>query len=110
MTTASSCTPSFSAHSPSSSSVLSSHSSPVFCSKLSLSPAVQVRIASPDRKLRPFSITAQAPLASDGADSALLDRPGSSSSSSDAIQQFLKRDYKWGFVSDIESVSIPKGL
>eukprot|EP00850_Spirogloea_muscicola_P001237 SM000004S15107 [mRNA] locus=s4:1194382:1197354:- [translate_table: standard] len=25
-------------------------------------------------------------------------------------QAFLKRDYKWGFVSDIESVTIPKGL
>jgi FeS assembly protein SufB len=31
-------------------------------------------------------------------------------SSDDTIQQFLKRDYKYGFVSDIESVSIPKGL
>ncbi|KAJ7297924.1 hypothetical protein O6H91_Y028000 [Diphasiastrum complanatum] len=30
--------------------------------------------------------------------------------SDDTIQQFLKRDYKWGFVSNIESVSIPKGL
>ncbi|WOK94836.1 hypothetical protein Cni_G03541 [Canna indica] len=29
----------------------------------------------------------------------------------DPIERFLKRDYsKWGFVSDIESVSIPKGL
>ncbi|XP_010922565.1 iron-sulfur cluster assembly SufBD family protein ycf24 [Elaeis guineensis] len=28
----------------------------------------------------------------------------------DPIQRFLKRDYKWGFVSDIESFSIPKGL
>lgn len=31
-------------------------------------------------------------------------------SSDDTIQQFLQRDYKYGFVSDIESVSIPKGL
>ncbi|XP_008805252.1 UPF0051 protein in atpA 3'region-like [Phoenix dactylifera] len=28
----------------------------------------------------------------------------------DPIQRFLKRDYKWGFVSDIETFSIPKGL
>ncbi|CAA7394411.1 unnamed protein product [Spirodela intermedia] len=28
----------------------------------------------------------------------------------DAIQKFLKRDYKWGFTSDFESFSIPKGL
>ncbi|XP_078437505.1 ATP binding cassette protein 1 [Wolffia australiana] len=28
----------------------------------------------------------------------------------DAIQKFLKRDYKWGFSSDFESFSIPKGL
>lgn len=56
-------------------------------------------------------MTAQAPPA-DGSESALLEKPevSSSSSSSDAIQQFLKRDYKWGFISDIESVSIPKGL
>ncbi|KAI3986672.1 hypothetical protein MKX01_014210 [Papaver californicum] len=33
-----------------------------------------------------------------------------SSTSNDAIDKFLKRDYKWGFVSDIESFSIPKGL
>ncbi|KAF5204078.1 hypothetical protein FRX31_006333 [Thalictrum thalictroides] len=37
-------------------------------------------------------------------------KSSSSSSSDDTIQKFLKRDYKWGFVSDIESVSIPKGL
>ena len=28
----------------------------------------------------------------------------------DAIQKFLKRDYKYGFTSDFESFSIPKGL
>ncbi|KAH9329487.1 hypothetical protein KI387_001595 [Taxus chinensis] len=28
----------------------------------------------------------------------------------DPIYQYLKKDYKWGFVSDIESESIPKGL
>ncbi|GMH05318.1 hypothetical protein Nepgr_007158 [Nepenthes gracilis] len=28
----------------------------------------------------------------------------------DALQKFLKRDYKWGFTHDIESFSIPKGL
>ncbi|CAM6041363.1 unnamed protein product [Sphagnum compactum] len=33
-----------------------------------------------------------------------------SSSSDDTIHEFLKRDYKYGFVSDIESVTIPKGL
>ncbi|KAI3857057.1 hypothetical protein MKX03_015429 [Papaver bracteatum] len=38
-------------------------------------------------------------------------KPSSSSTSStDAIEKFLKRDYKWGFASDIESFSIPKGL
>ncbi|KAI3950727.1 hypothetical protein MKW92_005251 [Papaver armeniacum] len=38
-------------------------------------------------------------------------KPSSSSiSSTDAIEKFLKRDYKWGFASDIESFSIPKGL
>ena len=36
--------------------------------------------------------------------------PEKSTSSDDTIQQFLQRDYKWGFVSDIESVQIPKGL
>ncbi len=33
-----------------------------------------------------------------------------SNSSDDTIHEFLKRDYKYGFVSDIESVTIPKGL
>ncbi|KAL5704951.1 hypothetical protein ACHQM5_023307 [Ranunculus cassubicifolius] len=33
-----------------------------------------------------------------------------SSKSDEAINNFLKRDYKYGFVSDIESVAIPKGL
>ncbi len=32
------------------------------------------------------------------------------SSSDDTIQQFLKRDYKWGFTTDIKSATIPKGL
>ncbi|XP_077253943.1 ATP binding cassette protein 1 [Tasmannia lanceolata] len=31
-------------------------------------------------------------------------------SNEDPIQKLLKRDYKWGFVSDFESFSIPKGL
>ncbi|KAL4182793.1 hypothetical protein AMTRI_Chr11g152030 [Amborella trichopoda] len=31
-------------------------------------------------------------------------------SSKDAIQKLLQREYKWGFRSDIESFSIPKGL
>ncbi|XP_008805012.2 UPF0051 protein in atpA 3'region-like [Phoenix dactylifera] len=35
---------------------------------------------------------------------------GGGDAGDDAIQRFLKRDYKWGFVSDIESFSIPKGL
>ncbi|KAL5972668.1 UPF0051 protein abci8, chloroplastic [Asimina triloba] len=30
--------------------------------------------------------------------------------SSDPIQKLLKRDYKWGFTSDIDSFSLPKGL
>ncbi|KAL2649637.1 hypothetical protein R1flu_017765 [Riccia fluitans] len=49
---------------------------------------------------------------SDGSDSAVMDRPAgkNSSSSDDTVQEFLKRDYKWGFVSNIESESIPKGL
>ncbi|KAK9151792.1 hypothetical protein Syun_010101 [Stephania yunnanensis] len=37
-------------------------------------------------------------------------KPSSSPKPEDPIQKFLKRDYKWGFVSDIESVTIPKGL
>ncbi|CAM6016671.1 unnamed protein product [Sphagnum balticum] len=43
---------------------------------------------------------------------AVLERPPSKggSTSDDTIHEFLKRDYKYGFVSDIESVSIPKGL
>ncbi|XP_031498237.1 uncharacterized protein LOC116262851 [Nymphaea colorata] len=46
---------------------------------------------------------------SDGAK--LLDRPPSPTpSSNDAIQQFLERDYKWGFVSNVDSFSLPKGL
>lgn len=31
-------------------------------------------------------------------------------SQDDPIQKLLKRDYKWGFISDFESTSIPKGL
>ncbi|KAF9590318.1 hypothetical protein IFM89_033736 [Coptis chinensis] len=34
----------------------------------------------------------------------------STTSDNDAIQKFLNKDYKYGFFSDIESVSIPKGL
>lgn len=34
----------------------------------------------------------------------------STSDSDDAIQQILKRDYKWGFHEQIDSFSIPKGL
>ncbi|KAK9133438.1 hypothetical protein Scep_012966 [Stephania cephalantha] len=37
-------------------------------------------------------------------------KPSFSPKPDDPIQKFLKRDYKWGFVSDIESVAIPKGL
>ncbi|KAM0941250.1 putative SUF system FeS cluster assembly, SufBD [Dioscorea sansibarensis] len=37
-------------------------------------------------------------------------RPESELSSQDPIQKFLNRDYKWGFVSDIDTFSIPKGL
>lgn len=49
------------------------------------------------------------------ADGAVLDMPFSSSKSStsssdDTVQEFLKRDYKYGFVSKIESDSIAKGL
>jgi len=36
--------------------------------------------------------------------------PSRGKDADDPIQQFLKRDYKYGFVSDIESESIPKGL
>ncbi|BBM97558.1 Fe-S cluster assembly protein SufB [Marchantia polymorpha subsp. ruderalis] len=50
----------------------------------------------------------------DGSDAAVMDRPPAvvktTSSSDDTVQEFLKRDYKWGFVSNIESDSIPKGL
>ncbi|KAG1365688.1 UPF0051 protein in atpA 3'region [Cocos nucifera] len=35
---------------------------------------------------------------------------GGGDAGDDPIQRFLKRDYKWGFVSNIESFSIPKGL
>lgn len=45
----------------------------------------------------------------DGPDAAVLERVASRGSN-DALEEFLKRDYKWGFVSNIESVSIPKGL
>eukprot|EP00249_Psilotum_nudum_P019852 c27448_g1_i1 orf=242-1987(+) len=48
-------------------------------------------------------------LAGDLVDAPVVGR-GSSRGSTDAIQKFLQREYKWGFVSDIESVSIPKGL
>ncbi|KAI5071505.1 hypothetical protein GOP47_0013756 [Adiantum capillus-veneris] len=112
MTTASSCTLSFSAPPASPSSVLASKGSSVFCPKLSLPSAAQVKVALSDKKQRRFSVTAQAPPAGDGSDAAVLEKPDVSpaGSSSDAIHQFLKRDYKWGFISDIESVSIPKGL
>lgn len=114
--TTSSCTLSFSAAPAfvSPSSALCSKSSSAFCPKISLSQHAQSK--SDGKPRRRLAICAQAPPAGDGADSALLERPepsplpSSSSSSTDAIQQFLKRDYKWGFVSDIESVSIPKGL
>jgi len=36
--------------------------------------------------------------------------PSRGKDTDDTIHQFLKRDYKYGFVSDIESESIPKGL
>ncbi|KAJ6831120.1 putative UPF0051 protein [Iris pallida] len=36
--------------------------------------------------------------------------PSPSPSEPDTIQRLLKRDYKWGFNSDFESFSIPKGL
>ncbi|CAI5483446.1 unnamed protein product [Closterium sp. Yama58-4] len=41
---------------------------------------------------------------------AALTAPEKKSSSDDTIQQFLQRDYKYGFVSNIENVQIPKGL
>ncbi|CAM6110067.1 unnamed protein product [Calypogeia fissa] len=52
-------------------------------------------------------------VAADGA--AVLDRLPSTTisrnnSSDDAVQEFLRRDYKYGFVSNIESDSIAKGL
>ncbi|EPS64176.1 hypothetical protein M569_10603 [Genlisea aurea] len=34
----------------------------------------------------------------------------SSGDGDDPLQKFLKRDYKWGFSEDIDSLSIPKGL
>ncbi|XP_042444182.1 UPF0051 protein slr0074-like [Zingiber officinale] len=38
-------------------------------------------------------------------------KDGGDNEDDDAIQRFLNRDYsQWGFVTDIESVSIPKGL
>ncbi|KAL3702118.1 hypothetical protein R1sor_020140 [Riccia sorocarpa] len=57
-------------------------------------------------------VRCEAASVSDGSDSAVLDRPAgkSPSSTDDTVQEFLKRDYKWGFVSNIESDSIPKGL
>jgi Fe-S cluster assembly protein SufB len=32
------------------------------------------------------------------------------SSSTDAIRELAKREYEWGFISDVESESLPKGL
>ncbi|OVA06608.1 SUF system FeS cluster assembly [Macleaya cordata] len=43
-------------------------------------------------------------------DQTSLTGKNSNSKTDDALEKFLKRDYKWGFVSDIESFSIPKGL
>ncbi|KAJ1285026.1 hypothetical protein BS78_03G249200 [Paspalum vaginatum] len=37
-------------------------------------------------------------------------KPSPSEGEADALQRLLKREYKYGFVSDIESFSIPKGL
>ncbi|KAI5064420.1 hypothetical protein GOP47_0021090 [Adiantum capillus-veneris] len=65
------------------------------------------KVASSDRTQRCSFTTTFAHDARQGSDS---DPSSSSSTSSSVIQHFLKRDYKWGFVSDIESVSIPKGL
>uniref|UniRef100_A0A0D6R7X3 Fe-S cluster assembly protein SufB n=1 Tax=Araucaria cunninghamii TaxID=56994 RepID=A0A0D6R7X3_ARACU len=36
--------------------------------------------------------------------------PMKDNDSNDPIYQYLKKDYKWGFVSDIETESLPKGL
>ncbi|CAI7783259.1 unnamed protein product [Closterium sp. NIES-53] len=41
---------------------------------------------------------------------AALTAPEKKPSSDDTIQQFLQRDYKYGFVSNIENVQIPRGL
>lgn len=57
-----------------------------------------------------IAIRAEAP------DATVADRSGGiisippDSKEDDPIYQYLKKDYKWGFVSDIESESIPKGL
>eukprot|EP00252_Welwitschia_mirabilis_P022907 TRINITY_DN6342_c0_g1_i1.p1 TRINITY_DN6342_c0_g1~~TRINITY_DN6342_c0_g1_i1.p1 ORF type:complete len:548 (-),score=98.65 TRINITY_DN6342_c0_g1_i1:261-1904(-) len=70
------------------------HSSLQFCG----------RRKSPNRR-RTYTVRAEAP------EGTLLERKDSRQENpDDPIQQFLKRDYKWGFVSDVESVSIPKGL
>eukprot|EP00271_Cylindrocystis_brebissonii_P006113 TRINITY_DN186_c2_g1_i1.p1 TRINITY_DN186_c2_g1~~TRINITY_DN186_c2_g1_i1.p1 ORF type:complete len:610 (-),score=99.64 TRINITY_DN186_c2_g1_i1:512-2341(-) len=45
------------------------------------------------------------------AEAPVVEKMGSKGSSSDdTIHQFLNRDYKYGFSSDIKSLSIPKGL
>eukprot|EP00475_Leptophrys_vorax_P038744 TRINITY_DN68957_c0_g1_i1.p1 TRINITY_DN68957_c0_g1~~TRINITY_DN68957_c0_g1_i1.p1 ORF type:complete len:571 (+),score=54.12 TRINITY_DN68957_c0_g1_i1:161-1873(+) len=41
---------------------------------------------------------------------AATEKSAAKGSSDDTIQQFLQRDYKWGFVSNIENLQIPKGL
>lgn len=58
----------------------------------------------PHRERRKLTCRAEAP---EGATAA---PEKAKASSDDTIQQFLQRDYKWGFVSNIESVQIPKGL
>lgn len=59
--------------------------------------------------LAPVKVRAEMP-----PESAMVVEPSSpenrKSSSDETIQQFLKRDYKWGFTTDIESDTLPKGL
>ncbi|CAI5982922.1 unnamed protein product [Closterium sp. NIES-64] len=88
---------------PASSASLKFAASPALGSKLVAKTRQAARASQPQLR----RTTPRCEAAPEGA---ALTAPEKKSSSDDTIQQFLQRDYKYGFVSNIENVQIPKGL
>ncbi|CAI5939951.1 unnamed protein product [Closterium sp. NIES-64] len=88
---------------PASSASLKFAASPALGSKLVAKSRQAARASQPQLR----RTTPRCEAAPEGA---ALTAPEKKSSSDDTIQQFLQRDYKYGFVSNIENVQIPKGL